>query len=79
MANEPLSRMTPILHSAKLLHSIMRGIERRFGLLTGVREASRTLTVFSLGDVQVVSGFEVLCLSAGLNFVIEQVCPPPAL
>ena len=79
MANEPLSSMTPILHSAKLLHLIMRWIERCLGLLTHVGEASRTLTIFSLGDVQIVSGFEVLSLSTGLNFVIEQVCPPPAL
>ena len=79
MANEPFSRMTPILHTAKLLHSIVRWIERCLGLLTGVREASRTLTIFSLGDVQIVSGFEVLSLSAGLNFVVVQVCPPPAL
>ena len=79
MANEPLSSMTPILHSAKLLHLIMRWIERCLGFLTHVGEASRTLTIFSLGDVQIVSGFEVLSLSAGLNFVVVQVCPPPAL
>jgi len=79
VANEPLSSMAPILHSAKLLHSIMRWIERRLGFLTDVGEASRTLTIFSLGDVQVMSRFEVLSLSTGLNFVVEQVCPPPAL
>ena len=79
MANEPLSSMTPILHSAKLLHLIMRWIERCLGFLTHVGEASRTLTIFSLGDVQVVSRLEVLSLSPGLNFVVEQVCPPPAL
>ena len=79
MANEPLSSMTPILHSAKLLHLIMRWIERCLGFLAHVGEASRTLTIFSLGDVQVVSRFEVLSLSTGLNFVVEEVGPPPAL
>lgn len=79
VANEPLCGMTPILHAAKLLHSLMGWIERCLGFLAGVGETSRTLTIFSLGDIHVVGRFKVLSLSAGFNFVVEQAGPPPAL
>ena len=79
MLDECLSCLTPMLHPAKLLHSIMGWIERCFGLLTDVGEASRTLTTFSLGDVHVVGWSEVLSLRTGLNFVVVQIRSPPAL
>jgi hypothetical protein len=78
VTNEPLCSMTPRLHSAKPLHSIMGWIERCLGFLTSVGETSRTLTIFSLGDVYVMGRFEVLSLSTGLNFVVEKRGAPPA-
>ena len=79
MVDECLSCLAPMLYPAKLLHSIMGWIERCFGLLTGVGEASCTLTIFSLGDVHVMGWSEVLGLRTGLNFVVIQIRSPPAL